>query len=407
LLKVWESWSNPNRHFAKTGGAGREASVNNREAPTKSKRSPHGAQPPGASPDEAESAQEWEAETPEEPAALECESEELPDIDEETKVVLLPVNPYLVHVYWGIAANDLEEIERVFRRPGGRAQPVLRFYDITHVNSDGTSAPSWFEVEIDLRAGKWYAHLQSPAKSYCIDLGLRTEGGGFHRLARSNVAETPRAWPSDKVEESYLLVEEDYHRVETVVPPVKPTEVAETLPEPAWGGELYRAEEIRSQPQKPSVFPRFETVAPAAEPAEVAETPPEPLWVGELYRAEEIRPQPRKPRIFPRFEAVVPPVEPAEVVETPPEPPSAGEQHHGEEKGQEPKEFRIFRTAVPGEIERKLAALYRRRMWEWSGFAPKAGGAGGPQPSGKERVDLTELSERNFRAGLWSGRKSS
>jgi hypothetical protein len=292
---------------------------------------------------------------------MECESDELPDSDEETKVVLLPVNPYLAHVYWGIGANDLEEIERVSRQPGERAQPVLRFYDITHPNFDGTSAPSWFDVEIDLRAGKWYVHLQSPAKSYYIDLGLRTEGGGFHRLARSNVAETPRAEPSDKVEESYLLVEEGYRRVETIVPPVKPTDVVGALPEPP--------------------------------------------WVGEPHRAEEIRPQSQKPRIFPRFKRVVPPA--AEVAETLPEPPSAGERHHGEEKGQGPKELGIFRTAVPGEIERKLAELYQRRLWERSGFAPKAGSTGDPQPSGKERADLTELSERNFRTGLSSGRKSS
>jgi hypothetical protein len=165
------------------------------------------------------------------------------------------------------------------------------------------------------------------------------------------------------VEESYLLVEEDYHRVETVVPPVKPTDVVETLPEPP--------------------------------------------WVGEPYRAEEIRPQPQKRRIFPRFERVVPPMEPAEVAETLLELPSAGEQHHGEEKGQRPKELRIFPTAVPGEIERKLAELYQRRLWERSGFAPKAGGTGDPQPSGKERANLTELSERNFRASLSSGWKPS
>jgi hypothetical protein len=293
---------------------------------------------------------------------VECESEELPDIAEETKVVLLPVNPYLVHVYWGIAANDLEEIGRVSGQPGRRAQPVLRFYDITQVDFGGTSASSWFDVEINLRAGSWYVHLQSPAKSYCIDLGLRTEGGGFHRLARSNAAETPRAWPSDKVEESYLLVEEDYHRVETVVPPMKPTHAAETLPEPR--------------------------------------------WVGELYRREEIRPQPQKPRISARFETVVPPVEPAEVAETLPGPPSASEQHHGKENP-EPKELRFLRTAASGEMERKLAELYQRRMRERLGFAPKAGGTDDPQPSRKERADLTELSERSFRAGLSSGRKSS
>jgi hypothetical protein len=293
--------------------------VNKRQEPTESKQSPHHAHPPQPSPDELNPAREWEAETPEAPAALELESEELPETDEETKVVLLPVNPYLVHVYWGIAANDREEIGRVVRRLGGRAQPVLRFYDITHVDSDGTSTPSWFEVEIDLRARNWYVHLQSPAKSYCIDLGLRTEGSGFRRLARSNVAETPPAWPSDKVEEGYLLVEGDNPRVATVVPPVQPTGAVRTFRES----------------------------------------------------------------------------------------PSRAGQRRGENKGPECKEQRFLRTVAPGNVEGILSELYGQRKWERSGLASKAGGAGNPQPIGKKRVDLTELSEKSYRTGLSLGRKSS
>jgi hypothetical protein len=337
--------------------------VKKRRDPTRSKGSPYGAPPPQHSPDEVKSAEEREAEVAGAPAALERESEELPDIDEETKVVLLPVNPYLVHVYWGIAANDLKEIERVSTRAGRRAQPVLRFYDITHINFDGTNAHSWFDVEIDLRAGNWYIHLQSPGKSYCIDLGLRAEGGGFHRLARSNVAETPRAWPSDKVEESFLLVEGDYRRVETVVPPV--------------------------------------------ESIDLVETSRKPPWISELYRAEEIWPKHKKLRIFPRAETAVPPVRPPDAAEAPPEIPEARKRYRGEDKGLEPNELRFFRTAAPGESERIVWELYKRRRRERLGFAPKAGGAGDPPPSRKERADLTELTERSFRAGLSSGRKWS
>jgi len=283
-----------------------------------SKQSQHRTHLPQPSPDEAKSAREWEAEAPEAPVALEYELEELPETDEETKVVLLPVNPYLVHVYWGIAANDWEELGRVFPRLGGRAQAVLRFHDVTHVDSGGTSTPGWFEIEIDLQAKNWYVHLQSPAKSYYIDLGLRTEGSGFLRLARSNVAETPPGWPSDKVEESYLIVERDCRRVAVFVSPVKPSGVVGTLSEPS----------------------------------------------------------------------------------------SREMQHHGE-KGPECKEQRFFRTVAPEKIERIVAEVYGRRRREWSGLAPEAGKTGNPQPSGKEHVDLTELSEKSFRTGLSLGRKSS
>jgi hypothetical protein len=131
--------------------------------------------------------------------------------------------------------------------------------------------------------------------------------------------ETPRAWPSDKAEESYLLVEGDYRRVATVVP------------------------------------------------------------------AREA----------------------AEAVKNSPEPPSAGERDGGEEKGPEREELRFFRTVPPGKMERIITQLYGPRRWEWSGFASKAGGTGDPQPSGEERADLTELSERSFRAGISSGGKSS
>jgi len=150
---------------------------------------------------------------------LPIEPSEFPHFYEHTRVVLLPVNPYLVHVYWEVAPDDLKEIKKLLGRPALRAQPVLRFCDITCIIFDGTNAHSQFDVDIDLGAGNWYVHLWSPDKSYCVDLGLRTDDSQFHPMARSNIAQTPRAWPSGRAEETYMLVEGDYHRVEAVPPP--------------------------------------------------------------------------------------------------------------------------------------------------------------------------------------------
>ena len=341
----------------------KQQKVRKPKKPKEPNRSPHRAPAPQASPDEGRSAQEREAETARGTAALESQWEELPDSDEETKVVLLPVNPYLVHVYWGIATNDREELERAFRRPGPRAQPVLRFYDITQVNFDGTNTPGSFEVEIDLRARNWYVHLESPAKSYCIDLGLRTAGGGFHRLARSNVAQTPRASPSDNVEESYLLVEGDYPRAEAVVPPDESTDVLMTPPETPEDGERHSSRENRPEPTAPVRYHRVEVPFSPGQVTEVFKAPPETLY--------------------------------------------AGEQKGGEVNGPEAKELRIFRTAAPGEIERKLAELYGRIARERSSLVLKASNGVKLQTSGDERADLTEVSEKSFRAGISSGGKSS
>ena len=315
-----------------------------RQQPRKSERSRRGTASPQVITDEVEPTQEGEVETSEERRAeLESEPTELPSCDEETKVVLLAVNPYLVHIYWGIAARDQEELGRVFSRLGPRAQPVLRFYDVTHGSFEGTSAPSCFDVEITLGAGNWYVHLESPAKAYCVDLGFRIEGGGFRRLARSNVAETPRASPSEREAESYLFVEGENPRAESVVPPEGASEKR--------GG---------ASPCGPK--PSGLRLPKGFGPQPGGESPS-----GTTY----------------------------------------SEPQGTETKGPEPKELRVFRTVAPGEIERKLVELYQPSRWEVSGSAPKDSSAGEPRPAGKERADFTEMSERSFRAGQSSGEKPS
>ncbi len=116
----------------------------------------------------------------------------LPEPRGEPRVVLMVVNPYLVHAYW--------DCDPAAPRPqGGRA--VLRFHDAT-----GDLPPAHFDVDVDLRTRSWYLHLWSPARSYYADLGWAAEDGGFLRIARSNRVETPRAWPVAELEPRFGLV---------------------------------------------------------------------------------------------------------------------------------------------------------------------------------------------------------
>jgi len=52
-------------------------------------------------------------------------------------------------------------------------------------------------------------------------VGFRTTDGKFLLMARSNVAETPRAWPSVKAEERYMHVEAVRKQAKTVPPPIQ------------------------------------------------------------------------------------------------------------------------------------------------------------------------------------------
>jgi hypothetical protein len=135
-----------------------------------------------------------------------------------TTVVLLPVDPHLIHAYWVMSSDNLENAKLLLGKDQQRAEAILRFYDITYIVFNGSNAHNSFDVPIDLRAENWYVPLWSPEKSYCADLGLRTEDGRFFPLARSNVVGTPRACPSSRKEERYMLVEEDYKRIEQISP---------------------------------------------------------------------------------------------------------------------------------------------------------------------------------------------
>jgi hypothetical protein len=124
----------------------------------------------------------------------------------ETRVVLLPVVPYMVHVYWDVASDELEKArDRV--DDDRRSRTVLRFYDVTDIFFDGTNAHSFFDVYVELESRSRYVHLWSPDKSYFVELGLKTEDDRFFPLVRSNVAHTPSAWPAPQADEQDTAVQ--------------------------------------------------------------------------------------------------------------------------------------------------------------------------------------------------------
>src|SRR5262249_55929676 len=95
----------------------------------------------------------------------------LPAAYGKTHLVLLAVNPYLIHAYWEVARYKLKEA----KCKAGDAQAVLRFY------KEGKPAienpPESFDIEIDLQAPNWYVNLWSAEESYRADLALKRNDG--------------------------------------------------------------------------------------------------------------------------------------------------------------------------------------------------------------------------------------
>jgi hypothetical protein len=138
---------------------------------------------------------------------LNMEPIDLPGSYGETRAVLMAIEPYLLHVYWEVTSDELEKARHWFDDDHAQSQTILRFYDVTNTVVDHGKAHGFFDVDIDLYSRSRYVHLWSPDKSYFVELGFKTEDGGFFPLVQSNVAKTPSAWPAPRVDEQDTAVQ--------------------------------------------------------------------------------------------------------------------------------------------------------------------------------------------------------
>ncbi len=128
---------------------------------------------------------------------------------DETRVVLMLVDPYHVHAYWQIRLDHLDSV-RAQIGPGGAHLPiVLRFYDITLIDFSRQPAHRSFDVQVNGLQNNWYVDLWEDSKSYVADVGLRKPDGSVAALARSNIVHTPRAAESPDYGHAGLVLEPD------------------------------------------------------------------------------------------------------------------------------------------------------------------------------------------------------
>jgi hypothetical protein len=202
-----------------------------------------------------------------EPLAFETGT--LPELGEDDRLVLMAVDPYLVYAYWSITPQRIEAAKALFGKDELEAY-VLRFHDTTGMDSDGVNCGNSFDVKIRLDAGKWYMRLWSPERRYCADIGLRGKDGRLVALVRSNLIETPAAWPHVKVDEAAALVEQG----------TPDSEVAVYVEPPAAAVAL--------EAESPAVVPGAESPATALEAETPAAAPAPPRADSRLVLARKL-----------------------------------------------------------------------------------------------------------------------
>ena len=92
------------------------------------------------------------------------------------------------------------------------ARTVIRVYDITGQDFNGTNANSFFDVPVVLDARSWYLQVPS-GRTYICDIGAILPSGEFILLTRSNKTTVPTGQISNVIDEKWMMVEGEYEKI--------------------------------------------------------------------------------------------------------------------------------------------------------------------------------------------------
>lgn len=130
----------------------------------------------------------------------------------DTRMVLLVRDPYWLYTYWNINSQTKEQIALSGKKYDD-LQLVIRVYDVTDIQFDGTNSNYYFDINLNHYTNNWYINVAKPNRSFCVDLGYIAENGQFITIVRSNIVTTPRDSVSDVIDEEWMIIEEDFRKI--------------------------------------------------------------------------------------------------------------------------------------------------------------------------------------------------
>lgn len=137
------------------------------------------------------------------------DSYELPASYNATSLTLIPRDPNWIFAYWEITPSSIESVRNTLGGAFDSSRFVLRMYDVTCIDFNGSNANHWFDLDVGPHANNWYINLWKDNVSYCGEIGIRTPDNNFFPLARSNYVTTPRLRQSPRRDEIWMEANED------------------------------------------------------------------------------------------------------------------------------------------------------------------------------------------------------
>jgi hypothetical protein len=123
------------------------------------------------------------------------------------RIVVMVRDPYWLHAYWELTRNAIQRAEAALGQDWIGARPILRLLDVTSNDTTSNSERTLRDIDIHGGCNNWYIDVQSPPRSFRVDIGYVARTGRFYVLARSNVVSTPRAGVSDVIDENWTDID--------------------------------------------------------------------------------------------------------------------------------------------------------------------------------------------------------
>lgn len=132
----------------------------------------------------------------------------------DTKIIILPRDPMWLYAYWEVSPSSINDLRgKLGDQKFSSSRWVLRAYDVTDIQFNGSNAHRHFDISLGTDADNWYVNVGEVNRSWCIDLGLITPDGQFITVCRSNVVNMPRQGVSPITDEQWAILQREFEKL--------------------------------------------------------------------------------------------------------------------------------------------------------------------------------------------------
>lgn len=132
---------------------------------------------------------------------------------QKDRIITMVRDPFWLHVHWELSRSTLARAQAALGQEWHTARPILRLFDVSYDDITTASERHVRDVEIHGGVNNWYLDVNTPPRSYRVDIGYLSRRGKFYVLARSNVVTTPKAGVSDAVDQTWASIDEQADRI--------------------------------------------------------------------------------------------------------------------------------------------------------------------------------------------------